>query len=223
MEEGVPGRLDAQLRGHVHAPEEERVHELARLRDLDAGVEPLVGLDDDVKPDGPRRLPDELLVHPHLAGRLDLRQHDGGRRARRFEDRLEVREPFHRTQAVHPDHRLDPAELLVLREPAEGPLARRRLVVRGDRVLEVDGDDVGPGRERLRDHLRPVARSEDEAAAGPDGPFAQSGIPLGRVPDPTPYRKGSTTVRNGNRWKSVSRVQIRLMPCSRINTAVWRS
>ena len=34
------------------------------------------------------------------------------------------------------------------------------------------------------------------------------------------YRMGSTTVRNGNRWKSVSRVQIRLMPCSRINTAV---
>ena len=36
----------------------------------------------------------------------------------------------------------------------------------------------------------------------------------------TSYRMGSTTVRNGNRWKSVSRVQIRLMPCSRINTAV---
>ena len=34
---------------------------------------------------------------------------------------------------------------------------------------------------------------------------------------------GSTTVKNGKRWKSLSRVQIRLTPCSRINTAVCRS
>jgi len=31
---------------------------------------------------------------------------------------------------------------------------------------------------------------------------------------------GSIGSRKGKRWKSVSRVQIRRMPCSRINTAV---
>ena len=34
---------------------------------------------------------------------------------------------------------------------------------------------------------------------------------------------GSTTVRNGKRWKSLSRVQIRPIPCSRMSTAVCRS
>lgn len=34
---------------------------------------------------------------------------------------------------------------------------------------------------------------------------------------------GSTTVRNGNRSKSRSLVQMRLIPCSRIRMAVWRS
>ena len=33
-------------------------------------------------------------------------------------------------------------------------------------------------------------------------------------------RSGSTTVRKGNRWNPVSRVQIRLTPCSRMRTAV---
>ena len=36
-------------------------------------------------------------------------------------------------------------------------------------------------------------------------------------------RNGSTTVRNGKRRKSESRVQMRLTPCSRISTAVCRS
>ncbi len=37
------------------------------------------------------------------------------------------------------------------------------------------------------------------------------------------YRNGSTTVKNGKRKKSASRVQISRIPFSRINTAVWTS
>lgn len=44
--------------------------------------------------------------------------------------------------------------------------------------------------------------------------------PEARCPHPL---TGSTTLRNGNRWNPVSRVQIRLTPCSRMSTAVCRS
>ena len=79
IEQRLPGGLAAKLRRHVDAAEEQRVDQAARLRDLDTGIEPLVGLDDDVEPDRLRGLLDQFGVNPYFVGRLHLRQHQRGR------------------------------------------------------------------------------------------------------------------------------------------------
>ena len=118
---------------------------------------------------------------------------------------------------------------------------------RGGDVLRVGGEQCAgfaPDRARRRSQrrvLRVRGSARDLARRGARG-FADAAHVLGNgrrhreivhdrilararwtCPAFRHARNGSMTSRNGKRWKSVSRVQIREIPCSRISTAVCAS
>ena len=114
--------------------------------------------------------------------------------------------------------------LVCRRRPADAPLATRR-------------EFLTALRRELPNALQPLQAANiapvdlAQAAIGPGmAVYTRHGkvlvivIVVHRIAcPPAPYLTGSTTSRNGNRWNPVSRVQIRLTPCSRMRTAVWRS
>ena len=80
-----PAWSDAELGRHVLAAEQQRVDPRARLRDLDAGLETLVRLDDHLQPGRPVVRREQLVDETDLVRRLHLRQHEPGRRPPGFD------------------------------------------------------------------------------------------------------------------------------------------
>jgi hypothetical protein len=153
----------AELRRHVDRAEQERADRSADAGDRMRLLEARVALDDHVQPDRARRPLQERSHDPHLVRGLDLRQHDRIRRGRMLDEREQVLEAERRAQAVDPHHPLDAVRGAV--EQRHGLFARRVLVRRDDRVLQIDRDHVRAGGERLGESVRAGARHEQQVAA----------------------------------------------------------
>ena len=79
-----------------------------------------------------------------------------------LEDREQVLQPERRAHAIDPDHALDPVPGALEQRHRHRP--RLLLLRRDDRVLEVDRDHVGAGRERLGEPVGPGPGHEQEVA-----------------------------------------------------------
>ena len=168
---GVPVRRrsdrrdrDPDRRGVVAGAEDQRLHARRGGRDRLAGQQPGrvldLRLDADPADGEPLReldLGQQLVGHLDVAGRADLRHHDRIElRARALDDRDQVLVVVRRVGAVDAhDDRLGTEVQRVQR--LDDPFARRVLLVRRDRVLEVEEDLV---------RLQPYGLG-DEALAGP--------------------------------------------------------
>ena len=90
VEQRLPGIAAAKLGCHVDAAKEQCVQARAAVRDLVSGLQPLVGLDDNVQARVVTALGQEIVEPDHLVRRPYLRQHERRRRRVARQHRLHV-------------------------------------------------------------------------------------------------------------------------------------
>ncbi len=72
VQQGIPGRRNAQLRSHVGTAEQQCVDARARPRNLVAGFEPLICFDDKLQPSSRPHTGQQFIEQAYFIRRFDL-------------------------------------------------------------------------------------------------------------------------------------------------------
>ncbi len=183
IEQRLPRICTPQVGGHIDSAEQKCIDTCARLRDFPGGLQPAVGLDDDLQPGGVACGAQSFGDTVYLLGCIYLGQHQRGRRRLGVEDCGHIRRSLGRAPHVDAHYPLDAVLRLGLRKDSQHVRARLVLVLRRDAVLQFQADNVRARGDGLGEHCQVRPGRENETAAGLDRLFAHvlAPLPEGRV------------------------------------------